>query len=178
MKWSIGLLLFLFVLGMPCVARSQADDILDKSNREPLHGISRVFIDRIVADENITKDGLDTDAIKLSIENKLRIAGLKIAPAFSMFFTSFETRPQSISVEIESLKIKDEPIYCYTVRFEVTNYAVLIQDKVSRGFTVWEQHTLGYAGTSRLSVIKETCDKFADKFVNDWLTAKDEVLGA
>ena len=84
-----------------------------------------------------------------------------------------------ISVEIESLKIKDEAVYCYTVRFEVMNYAVLIQNKnVSRGFTVWEQHALGYAGTSRLSVIKEACDKFADKFVNDWLTAKDEVPGA
>ena len=176
MKLSSILFYIVCMFSLASVALGQSNDILDRSNREPLRGISHVFLSPVSADPDIVRDGLNLDAIKTSVENKLRIAGLKIEPAKSMFLTSFETRPQMILINIEALKIQGEGIYCYTVRFEVTNYATLVQDKsVSRGFTIWEQHALGYAGTSRLSVVKDSCDNFTDKFVNDWLKSKDEM---
>jgi hypothetical protein len=176
MKWSLVLFFILCVFGMPCICPAQTEDFASRLNREPLHGIKRITLSGIVAEKDIVQDGLNTEAIKISMENKLRIAGLKIVPMVSFLYAPTVTAPQLITVEIETLKIKDERTYCYTVRFIVSDYAVLIQDKkISGAFTVWEQQVLGYAGTSRLSEIQNTCDDLTDKFVNDWLKAKDEI---
>lgn len=175
MKWSIVFLLALIVFGMPCVASAQTDDFDNRLNREPLHSVKRVTFRVVVGEKSVIQDGLDIDAVKLSIENKLRIAGLKIVPMVSYLYSPAQTAPQLITVEIDALKIKAEPEYCYTVRFGVSSYAILLQDKkVSGTFVVWEQQFLGCAGMDRLSEIKNTCDECTDKFVNDWLKAKDE----
>jgi hypothetical protein len=177
MNWSICLFVVIFLFGTSCVSADSGDSILARTTREPLHGITRVVITDVTADPGIINDGLDIDAIKTSLENKLMIAGLKIEPISTMS-EPFETRPQCISINIEALKIRDTSMYCYNIRYQVMNYAVLVQDKqVSKGFTVWEEHVLGYTDTSRLSVIKDDCDNFTDKFINDWLKAKDEIPG-
>ena len=160
--------LLVWLLCLPCITHAQSSEGLKK-----ITGISL----SVTVSKSLIDAGADKDAIRTSVELKLRNMGLVVvdgdkASAASDIAAQPKIKWASVYVDCDGFKVEDTALICYSLNMSGSEWAFLIlSPEKPLNVTIWEKASFGCFGTSRPEVVKRGVDDMADSFCNDYLTA-------
>jgi hypothetical protein len=134
-----------------------------ESSRKSLKGISGFYVSVEQLDQAVEKEGLTTNQIRTDIELRLGMAGIKVF-----------TKEQASQTPGRPLLVVDlaidskQRIYPYALDIGVRQMVRLERDPTVTAYaTTW---SVGSAGITGLSGIKDTVRDLLDEFINAWLS--------
>lgn len=139
---------------------------IPKIERERLKDIDKVYIViEKIADDARSLD-INEENIKTGVEIKIRNSGIKVDEknSFVMFYIDIGVTPPI------------SRLYGVAVRVEVKDMVSLLRNpQIKFQTTIWDKSKLVIAGEYKVKeVIKESVDELVDKFILDYLKAKEE----
>lgn len=170
MKRVTPLLLAVSILAL-CPRPTHSDNITgaDKSEREAMSGVHRILATIMMQDRDTDPRGLSEEAVKSSVEAKLRSLGIQLMDndARTAEWTA-EGAPQYV-VAVDVIPVRGGA-FCYNIRAEFRQRVAPIRAVGSNvTASTWSRSVLGYVGSARLQVIRESADTLTTEFANVFL---------
>lgn len=142
------------------------EDAFDSIDREPLKGISDVYLVIERLDPVANKLGITEDQIQTDVEIRLRKAGIKVKKrdTLVMFYVNV-----GITNGINGL-------YGVSETVEVKDMVSLVREpKIKFQTQIWDKHMFGIVGELRVSdAIRKGVGDLTDEFILEYLRAKQD----
>ena len=154
--------------------RSIADDTryIAKSDAEILHNVKSICVLIEEISPEAQKDGLSKQAIQTDVELRLRQAGIKVIP-FDEGAKSSVEGGSTLYVVVNCLKMRDLPVYAYSIDVELEDVVKLTREPHTTVFSAitWDRGSVGSVGALHIDSIRCTVKDMTDAFLNDYLKA-------
>lgn len=140
-------------------------DPFSKMERERLKDIDKVYIVIGKISDDARSLGIDEENIRTGVEIKIRNSGIKVVENSNvMFLVDVDVTPPISRV------------YAISVRVDIMDMVSLYRNpKIIFQTTIWDKSELSIAGEYKVKeAIKEDVDELVDKFILDYLKAKEE----
>jgi hypothetical protein len=134
-----------------------------------------VLVERVKPD--LERDGVTKAQLTTRVQIKLRQAGIKVLDVDELEKMPIKeglkiASAPALYLDVDSIKIKDSPLYAYSLSLEVLETVILKRDKKIEVLAgTWKQKAMGYCGVERLRSVYDGVDDMVNMFINDYLAA-------
>ncbi len=120
--------------------------------------------------EDAESTGLTKEQLKMSVELKLRLVGIKVNSEEEWFASSHSA---CIYVQITSVGLNNIPSSVYDVSINFKQDVTLVRSPYSTvNATTWERSLVGFCPQNDFQkIVQDTVKDLMDDFINDYLTA-------
>jgi hypothetical protein len=164
---ALALSLIPFSWGPTVAAQSPASGA-----RESLKGLPGLFVLVEHLNPDAERDGLTDDVIRTAVEQRLRLAGIRVlANSEELFASNPATAYLYINVQAERGQMAGSNLYVYRIDVELNQW---LQSQVTGseipGVT-WHRGALGTARANNIRDLHHITLSLTDQFINDFLAA-------
>ena len=159
--WRLALLSILVGGG---VARSASEN-----HRESLPGLTGVCVRVERLDASARRDGLDEQSIQTDVEQKLRLAGIKVLTASQALK---ESGSPTLYVRVNARLSSHAPVYAVTVTLALLQDVITTRDQKIRvrEAKTWDTgHMTTYLQANLREARTVVVKDLVDEFISDWL---------